>query len=112
MAKVTVSDFIIALLDLAEAQSRAFQESAENFVNRQRKALHESLFRSMWMGAWIVLAAAAVMGALAFFTLGFYRWLSLHLPETAAPFAAGGLLLLFALIFGFLALKLRSDEDE
>jgi len=42
MAKVTVSDFIIALLDLAEAQSRAFQESAENFVNRQRKALHES----------------------------------------------------------------------
>jgi len=64
------------------------------------------------MGAWIVLAAASVMGALAFFTVGFYRWLSLYLPETAAPFAAGGLLLLFALLFGFLALKLRGGEDE
>ncbi|BBG66628.1 hypothetical protein NNO_1925 [Hydrogenimonas sp.] len=110
MAKVTISDFIIAILDLAEAESRALQESAENFMKRQREAFKESLFKNGWMAAWIAAAAAAVIGALGFFAWGFYNWFALYLSETAAPFAAGGLLLVFASVFAMLASKLRSGD--
>ncbi len=111
MSKVTVSDFIIALLDLLDAQSRALQESAELFMLRQRRAWHETLFRSGWMVGWIVAAVVALLGALAFAVWGFYGLIALYLSETAAPFAAAALLFLAALLFAWLALRLGPRDE-
>ncbi|WP_457592313.1 hypothetical protein [Hydrogenimonas sp.] len=110
MSKVTVSDFIIALLDLAEAESRAFEKSVENFMQRQREALRDSLYKNGWMVAWIVAAVAALIGAVAFTGWGVYRLFALYLSETAAPFAAGGILLVFAAVFAAFALKMRRQD--
>ncbi|WP_456403606.1 hypothetical protein [Hydrogenimonas sp.] len=110
MSKVTVSDFVIALLDLLDAQSRALQESAELFMLRQREALREALFASGWMVGWIVAAVAALLGALGFVTWGLYRLIALYLSETAAPFVAAALLSISALLFAWLALRMRSKD--
>ncbi|BDY13320.1 hypothetical protein [Hydrogenimonas cancrithermarum] len=110
MSKVTVSDFIIALMDLLEAESRAFQESAELFMQRQRESLRDTLYRSGWMVGWIAAAFISLLGALAFLTWGFYRLFALYVSETAAPFVAGALLLLFALLFARFATNSRLRE--
>jgi hypothetical protein len=107
MAKVTVSDFIVALMDLLEAESRAFQESAELFMARQREALHETAYRSGWTVAWIALAVLALAGGTGFLVWGVYRIFALYLSETAAPFLAGALLLGLAALFAFLAARAR-----
>jgi hypothetical protein len=107
MAKVTVSDFIVALMDLLEAESRALQESAALFMAEQREAFREAAYRSGWAVAWIVAAVASLLGALGFGVWGLYRLAALYLSETAAPFVAGGVLLLFAALFGTLAMRAR-----
>ncbi len=107
MSKVTISDFIIAFLDLVEAESRAFQESAELFFQRQREAFHDTLYKSSWMMLWIASAAVALLGALGFFAWGFYKVFALYISDTVATFATGGLLLVFAVAFCIAAMKYR-----
>ncbi|WP_353661333.1 hypothetical protein [Hydrogenimonas sp. SS33] len=107
MTKVTLSDFIVALMDLLEAESRALQESAELFMARQREALAESAFRSAWTVGWVIAAIAALIGAAGFLAWGFYRLMALYVSETAAPFIAAALLLLFALFFAMAAMRMR-----
>ncbi len=107
MNKVTVSDFIIALMDLLEAESRALQESAALFMREQRESWRETLYRSGWMAGWIVAAVFSLIGALFFLVWGFYRIFALYISETAAPFAAGALLLVCGLVFAKLAAGMR-----
>ncbi len=112
MSKVTVSDFIIALLDLLEAESRAIRESTELFLKRQRESFKEILFASGWMVGWIVAAVASLLAAVGFLVWGLYRVFELYVSETAAPFMAGGILLLSAALFAYLAMKQRGGDGE
>ncbi|MCF6201995.1 MAG: hypothetical protein L3J42_07745 [Hydrogenimonas sp.] len=107
MAKVTVSDFIIALLDLLEAESRALQESAELFMERQRESFKETLFKGGWMVGFIAAAIVSLLGAVGFLSWGLYRLFAIYISQSAAPFAVGMLLLLFAFLFAVLASKQR-----
>ena len=107
MSKVTVSDFIIALMDLLEAESRAMQESAALFMQQQRHAFRETLYRGGWMVGWIVATVVALLGALGFATWGLYRLIAEYLSETAAPFVAAALLLSCAIVFARVAMKMR-----
>ncbi|WP_201351842.1 hypothetical protein [Hydrogenimonas urashimensis] len=107
MSKVTVSDFIIALMDLLEAESRALQESATLFMEEQRASLQNTLYRSGWMVAWIVAAVTAMLGAVGFAVWGLYLLFARYVSETGAPFAAGAVLLLCAALFTRLAMKAR-----
>ncbi|WP_457595810.1 hypothetical protein [Hydrogenimonas sp.] len=103
MAKVTVSDFIVALADLLEAESRAFRESAALFFEEQRGAFRESAYRSGWTLAFIAAAAVAMTAAAGFFVWGFHGLFVHYLGERAAPFATGALLLAVAALFGAMA---------
>jgi len=107
MSKVTVSDFIIALMDLLEAESRALKESAALFMLEQRESLQETLYRGGWMVGWIAAAVVSLLGALFFLVWGFYRLFALYVSETAAPFAAGAMLLLCTFVFAKLAMGMR-----
>ena len=107
MSKVTISDFVIALMDLLEAESRALQESAARFMEEQRNALRHTLYRGGWMVGWIVGAVAALLGALGFAIWGVYRVVAIYLSETSAPFVAATMLLLCAILFALAALKMR-----
>ncbi len=110
MTKVTISDFIIALMDLLEAESRALERSASLFMERQRQSWRDTLYRSSWTIAWIVVATGALLGALGFGAWGMYRFLADNLSETAAPFVTAAILLLGAAFFGWIASRLgRSD---
>ncbi len=111
MSKITVSDFIVALLDLAEAESLALAESAERFMQSQREQLERSLYKSGWMVAWIVAAVTALMGGIAFTVWGLYRLFALYLSESAAPFAAGAISLVCAAIFALLARRARGGNE-
>ncbi len=110
MGKVTISDFIVALLDLAEAESRAFADSAERFMLNQREQLERTLFKSGWMLAWIFAAVLALMGAVSFSVWGIYRLFALYVSETVAPFAAGAILLVCAAVFAVFALRVKDGS--
>lgn len=107
MTKVTLSDFIIALMDLLEAESRALQESAALFMEEQRESFRSTLYKSGWMVAWIVAAVAAMLGAVGFLTWGLYRLFAFYVSEVWAPFAAGAILLICAVLFARFAMKMR-----
>ena len=104
-AKVTISDFVVALMDLLEAESRALQESAALFMEEQRESFRRTAYRSGWAVGWIVAAVLSLVGAVGFLVWGLYRLTAIYLSETAAPFVAAGLLLLSALVFGLLATR-------
>ena len=108
MAKVTVSDFIVALMDLLEAESRAFQESAALFMAEQRDAFRETAYRSGWTIAWIVAAVAALAGGVGFIVWGLYRLAAIYISPTVAPFLAGVFLLAAAAVFAALAKRTGS----
>ncbi len=108
MNKVTISDFVIALIDLLEAESRALQENAARFMGDQQATLKKTLYQGGWMVGWIAAAIAALLGGLGFLAWALYRFLATVVPETGAMLIVGGLLLLIAVLFARLATGKRS----
>ncbi len=108
MSRVTISDFAIALFELAEAEAGALQESARAFLASERHALEGSIRRS---GLGLVLAAAAVfslLAALVFMSWGLYLLAATYISAGAAPFVTGGLWLLISLGFAVAANRTRN----
>jgi hypothetical protein len=112
MSKVTISDFIIAVADLFEAESRALQASTELFLQRQREAFEKSLYESGWRFGWIAAAIVTLLGALVFIGIGLYKIAEIYLPDWAAPLVIGLLLLVVSLIFGSIAAKSMKKESS
>jgi len=107
MNKVTISDFVIALIDLLEAESRALQENASRFMREQQTSLKETLYRGGWMVAWIAAAVVALLGGIGFLSWALYRFLASVMPETGAMLIVGGAYLLIAALFARLAMRKR-----
>ncbi len=108
MSRVTISEFAIALFDLAEAEARTLQESARTFLASERQALAESAWRG---GMALVLAGAAVISLLAglgFMSWGVYLLTAAYLSPLVAPFVTGLLWLLVGLGFAMAATGKRS----
>ena len=103
MSKVTVSDFIIALCDLAEAESRSLQQSVQLFLASERQALVRTVMRSGWAVGMIGAAVVCLLVALGFLTWGGYALCVTYISPLAAPFIIGALWLIFALVFALLA---------
>ncbi len=112
MSKVTVSDFVIALLDLFEAESRSFQESVSLFLEEQRNEFITTGYQGIWMAAWVLAAIVSVIGAMGFFVWGCYQIFLHYLSPLAAPFATAAILILFAFLFGYLAGKKEKNESR
>jgi len=112
MSKITFSDFLIAIVDLVEAEGRALQDSTETFLRRQQMSLQEMLHRSGWMIAWIAAAIVMLLSSLGFVAWGIYSLLASHVSREAAPFLTGGFLLVVAMIFGFLARRFKSGGER
>ncbi len=74
MSRTTLSDFIIALLDLLEAEGRA---------------LRHAVTRTGWSLAFIVVTAALLLGALALMLWAFYQFLEPRLGAPAASLITG-----------------------
>jgi len=110
MSKVTISDFIIAVADLVEAESRALQESASQFLHEQKKTFARSAYRSGWTLSWIFATVVTLLGALVFVSWGIYEVTLLYVSKTAAPFIVGVVLLLLSLLFAFIA-RSRGSGD-
>jgi len=110
MSKVTISDFIIAAADLVEAESRALQASASQFLAEQKKAFARSAYRSGWAVAWIVASVATLLGAVVFLSWGVYEVTALYVSRTAAPFIVGGGLLALSVLFALFARSKGKDD--
>ena len=105
MSKVTISDFIIALCDLAEAESRSLQQSIQIFLASERQALIRTIMRSGWAIGLIAAAVFCLLVALGFLTWGGYTFCVIYISPLAAPFIIGALWLFFAFVFALLAGK-------
>jgi len=103
MSKVTISDFVIALCDLAEAESRSLQKSVQIFLASERQALVRTILDSGWAIGLIVAAVVCLLAALGFLTWGGYLLCVTYVSPLAAPFIIGGAWLFFAMIFALLA---------
>jgi len=111
MSKVTISDFIIAVADLVEAESRALKESAGVFLEAQKKAFARSAYRSGWTVAWIFASVVMLLGAVIFVSWGVYEVAVLYFSKTAAPFIVGIGLFLLSLLFAFFARQKGISDD-
>ncbi len=105
MSKVTISDFVIALIDLIEAESRALQDNASRFMQEQQTELRNTFHQGGWMVAWIAAAVVALLSGLGFLTWALYRALASVIPQTGAILIVGGVLLLVAVVFARLAMR-------
>jgi len=74
VSRTTLSDFIIALLDLAEAEGRL---------------LRHSVTRTGWSLALIGVAAALLLGALLMMLWALYQFLQVRLGEPGAALLTG-----------------------
>ncbi len=99
MSKVTISDFTIALFELAEAEGKALRQSIRIFLTEERLALEQTAFTS---GLSIALAGAAIVSllvALGFLSWGVYGLCLTYISPQAAPFITGILWLVISLVF-------------
>ncbi|WP_456322373.1 hypothetical protein [Hydrogenimonas sp.] len=112
MSKVTISDFIIAVADLFEAESRALRESTAIFMQHQREAFEKSVYSSGWRLAWIFASIVTLLCALAFIGIGLYKIASVYLPDWAALFSIGALLIVASLVFARLAARSLKKEEQ
>jgi len=103
MSKITISDFIIAFCNLAEAESRSLQQSIQIFLASERQALIRTIMRSGWAISLIAAAVVCLLIALGFLTWGGYALCVTYISPLAAPFILGTLWLIFALVFALLA---------
>ena len=99
MSKVTISDFVIALCELAEAESRSLQI----FLASERRSLVRTLRNSGWGLGLIGAAIVSLLLGLGFLTWGGYILCVIFISPLAAPFIVGGIWVCCALIFALLA---------
>ena len=99
MSKVTISDFAIALFELAEAEGKNLQNSVQSFLATERRALENTAFRSGKTVALLSAAVVSLLAALGFISWGVYLLSAAYISAQAAPFITGGLWLLISLVF-------------
>lgn len=112
MSKVTISDFAIALFELAEAEGKNLQESVRLFLTTERQALENTAVRS---GLAVALTGAAIislLAALGFFTWGVYVLSATFIAPLAAPFITGAVWLLISLIFMLIVAGKKSNGNK
>lgn len=99
MSKVTISDFAIALFELAEAEGKNLQETISLFLASERKALENSAFRSGKSVALLGAAVISLLAALGFLSWGIYMLAAVFVSPLSAPFITCGFWLLISLVF-------------
>ena len=109
MSKVTISDFAIALFELAEAEGKNPQESVQGFLATERQALENTAMRSGLAVALIGAAIVGLLAALGFLSWGVYVLSAAFVAPLAAPFITGALWLLISLAFLLAASRKKSN---
>jgi hypothetical protein len=109
MSKVTISDFAIALFELAEAEGKNLQESVQGFLATERQALENTAMRSGLAVALIAAAVISLLAALGFLSWGVYVLSAAFISPLAAPFITGALWLLISLTFALTAGRKKSN---
>ncbi len=99
MSKVTISDFAIALFELAEAEGKNLQQSVSLFLASERQALEDTALRSGRSIALLGAAVVSLLAALAFLSWGIYLLAAVFVSPLAAPFITCGLWLVASLAF-------------
>lgn len=111
MSKVTISDFIIAVADLIEAESRALRESTSLFLQEQKRGFARSAYRSGWTVAWIFASVITLLAAVVFLGWGVFEVVSLYVSKTAAPFVVGIGLGVLSVLFAYIARQRGERHD-
>ncbi len=112
MNKVSISDFIIAIFDLVEAEGRAFRDTASIFIQKQQINFKKTLIQSSWIIGLIFTAIICILGAVVFFVYGCYELFLTFLPTFVTPFAITALLLILAAIFSYFVLSKMKNADK
>ncbi len=99
MSKVTISDFAIALFELAEAEGKNLQKTVSLFLATERQALEQTAFRSGKSVALLGAAVISLLAALGFLSWGIYILAAIYVSPLAAPFITCGLWLVVSLVF-------------
>ncbi|WP_028584863.1 hypothetical protein [Desulfogranum mediterraneum] len=109
MSRVSLSDYLIALCDLAEVEGKALQEGFRSFLAAERQGVEELLYRSSRIIARRWAALLCLLVALGYLSWGAYLVCASYISPLAAPFIIGSLWLLFGLLF---VLAARVDANE
>jgi hypothetical protein len=112
MNKVSISDFVIAIFDLVEAEGRTFRDTAAIFIQKQQINFKKIISQSSWMIGLIFIAIICILGAIVFFIYGCYELFLIFLPAFVVPFAIAVLLLILAGIFSYFALLKIKNADK
>ncbi len=112
MNKVSISDFIIAIFDLMEAEGKALSENTTAFMQKHQRSFKRTISQSGWMIGFIFIAVICILGAVVFFIYGCYEIFSTLLPNFAASFVIAVLFLILAGIFSYVALLKMKNEDK
>jgi len=103
MSKVSVSDFIIAVSDLIEAQSSELQKSWSEFFDKERSKNVKLFFK---IGLIAVFSFLILLGFITFL-YATYLLLSKFIPQYLAVYIISGL---FFIITLFLGMKIKNDS--
>jgi uncharacterized membrane protein len=102
MSKVTISDFILAISDLIEAQSKELQKEWGEFFEKQRRGI-KNTFASLSLI--IVFAFLLLFGFLAF-AFATYKLLAIFMPDFAAMY----IISIFFFVVAFIIFKSTKNE--
>jgi hypothetical protein len=95
MSKVTISDFLLAVSDLIEAQSNALKQEWSGFFKEERKKLN---YLSKNFAFYFVFAVLFVLG-FSVFCFGLYKLLEKFMPDFIALFVISFIFFIAAFIF-------------
>lgn len=112
MSKVSISEFVIAVFDLVEAEGRTLKDSATVFIENQQVSFKKTIAKSSQIVGLTFIAIVCVLAAIVFFVFGCYKIFLIFLPAFIAPFAASLLLLAIAGIFSYFALHKVDNADK
>ncbi len=112
MNKITISDFIIAVFDLVEAEGKAFKDNANSFLEIQQQNIRKNIIKSLWTASFIFITLLSTISAIVFFIFGCYKLLTIYVSSILAPFLVTAILIVIALIFGYFATKKSNYEDK
>ncbi len=112
MNKINISDFIIAIFDLVEAEGRALRDTATVFIQKQQINFKKTIAQSSWVIGFIFISIICILCAIAFFIYGCYEVFLTFLPTFLVPFIITILLLVLAGIFSYIALSKMKNEDK